>query len=97
MGRSPVPKQEETPEKLLEEIRKPSKGEELIKSLQENVQEKNVVPNSDDVSSDPNASNEPQDNTFAGTIKDGVEVVDVKVIPKKTGIPFGNRKTWDKL
>lgn len=52
-----------------------------------------------------NASNEPKKDDFNSYVKDGVEVVDVKVIPKdkgvkvdKFGIPINeNRKTWDKI
>ena len=37
------------------------------------------------------------DDDFAGMIRDGVEVVDVKFIPKDKGIPTKSRKTWDKI
>ena len=37
------------------------------------------------------------DDGFAGTIRDGVEVVDVKIIPKDKGIPEKDRNTWDKI
>lgn len=50
-----------------------------------------------DEKSDENASSdtkEQNDNEFVGFIKDGVEVVDVKVVPK--GIP-GRKKAWDHI
>jgi hypothetical protein len=35
------------------------------------------------------------DGKYASKFRDGVEVVDVKVVPK--GIPEKNRKTWDQI
>ena len=43
---------------------------------------------------------EPITDEFASMIRDGVEVVDVKAIPKEgeSGIPdIEERKTWDKV
>ena len=33
---------------------------------------------------------------YASSVKDGVEVIDIKAI-EKDGIPSKNRKNWDKL
>jgi len=50
--------------------------------------------------SSPGVSQEPRDENnsdFASVVLGGVEVVDVKAIPKE-GIPErGPRKTWDKI
>jgi hypothetical protein len=91
----------------VEEIRKPSKGEELIQSLQDRINIQDVSTNVPDKSDAQDAPNEPQkeDNKdYTGFVRDGVEVVDVKVVPKeklevdKFGIPIrGPRKTWDKI
>ena len=45
-------------------------------------------------------SNDPQEgdnDLYAGFIHNGVEVVNVKAIPKDKGIPVKNRSTWDKI
>ncbi|MFW6310803.1 MAG: hypothetical protein ACOC1K_01055 [Nanoarchaeota archaeon] len=81
--------------RFLEELSKPSKGEELLKKL-EHSEEKIKKSQKDQ---------EKKNNGYAGIIRDGVEVVDVKVVPNrdkpkldKFGIPIPkNRKSWDKI
>ena len=58
----------------------------------------------DDKKSDQDTSNASENDQYTSTVRNGVEVVDVKLIPKeeitldKFGIPQrGPRKTWDKI
>jgi len=64
--------------------------------LKDTVSSKDVNNIKEEEKVDQVTSNEPQtDNQYASMIKDGVEVVDVKVVPK-IGIPTKS-KTWDKI
>jgi len=101
--KEPVPKENETPpEEFVKEIHKPSKGEELLKRIEENIKSKDVSTNDLAEKVSPDAPSDPVDIS-----RDGVEVVDVKIVPKeeneefyidKFGIPHkGPRKTWDKI
>ena len=88
--KEPVP--EKQPEIPTEELKKSSPGKDLMERIKKGeilVEE-----------------NEPaREHDFASFIKDGVEVVDVKAIPKKEklkldkfGIPIPeNRQTWDRI
>jgi len=93
------PKKTDDAEKFLEELSKPSKGDELIEKLKKDEEENKKKEKSKN-----------KDNEYASYInKDGVEVVDVKVISKDKdkdeeenkndiGIPTkGKRNTWDKI
>ena len=93
-------KQNEEAKKLLDELKKPSKGEELIQKInsgeidtknseilfKKDDNEKDVIPENNDAIQ-----------------RDGVEVIDVKIVPKdkvdKFGIPIkpNERKSWDKI
>ena len=74
-------------------MRKPSRGDLLIKSINERKKEAEELAK---LQQDDHIQN--QNDEFVGTIKDGVEVVDVKAISKNQGIPNSDkRKTWDKL
>ena len=99
----PVPKKDERPpEEFVDEIRKPSKGEELLKRIQDNIKNQDVSTNDLAAKVTPDVPSDP-----VSISRDGVEVVDVKIIPKeqdgefyidKYGIPHkGPRKTWDKI
>ena len=72
-------------------MHKPTKGEELIKRIQDNILAKDVSSNIKPEKDDPGSSND-----FVGTARDGVEVIDVKLIPKEEGLQK-ERKTWDKM
>jgi hypothetical protein len=82
-----------SPYEIVEEIRKPSKGDELIKRIQESISAIDVCTNdynSEMQLDDPENLRRDQIN--------GVEVVDVKLTLKEPGIPIkGERKTWDKV
>lgn len=74
-----VPEKEKTP---LDDLNKPTPGEELLKRLKKEKEEAKVEKKDD----------------YVGEIIDGVEVVDVKAIPTgetKLAVPE-KRKTWDK-
>lgn len=95
----------------MEEIHKPSKGEELLNTVLKqtvNNKQEDIVPikNEDIIEqevselqiSDPieEPTDEFNDDQFASVVKGGVEIVDVKIVPK--GIPnVDKRKTWDKI
>ncbi len=88
-GKKETPKEVEEAKKLLDELSKPSKGSELIERLKKEEEKK---------------KKEKKDKDYASIVKDGVEIVDGKVVPKekikldKFGIPIPkNRKTWDKI
>jgi len=99
VGLKPVPiKEDENPNNIIDEIRKPSKGDELINSLNEKKlkekEDKLII------------EKEEKKDDFIGTVKDGVEVVDVKIIPNKEknkqvtdkfGIPVSKNRDWDKI
>jgi hypothetical protein len=92
----PVSPQFKSPNEIVEEIRKPSKGDELIKRLQESISIVDVCTNelTDKVS--PDVSKKPGKD-YIGEIINGVEVIDVKALDK-LGIPIEkDRKTWDKI
>jgi len=81
----------------------------LIKSLKEKLSASDVSTNESPEESVPAAPDEPEglkSDEYASIVRDGVEVVDVKVIPiekdrvklDKFGIPIPkSRKTWDKI
>ena len=81
-------------------MHKPSKGEELLKSIQNSISNKDISTNELLKKDAQNAPSDPE-----GVMRDGVEVVDVKIVPKeedayvdKFGIPHkGPRKTWDRI
>lgn len=111
--REPVPEEKrKTPEEVIEEIRRPSKGDELLQRIKESIKVRDISTNESTEKVTQNAPSDPKKDDkkdFVGTIKNGVEVVDVKIIPKeedqkgsvyvdKFGIPHrGPRKTWDKI
>lgn len=72
----------------------------MIKRLRESKMLTDVSNNESIEENSPSDSQEPRDeknSDFASVVLDGVEVVDVKAIPKDKGIPEkGPRKTWDK-
>jgi len=75
--------------------------------LQDSVSNRDVSTNEQPKKNDQVVLDNPtrKENDYASVIRDGVEVVDVKVVPKdekitldKFGIPIkGPRKTWDKI
>jgi len=82
----------------------------LIERIKENENHTNIdtnikLPNVSPVSSD--EPDEQSNDDFASVIRDGVEVVDVRIIPKdeinkkqtvdKFGIPDSGRRNWDKI
>jgi len=75
----------------------------LIKSLQERISKSDVSTNDSDEETQPAApgeSREAENDDYTSVIRDGVEVVNVKVVPAvdKFGIPQKpNRPTWDKI
>ena len=83
---APVTKESANP---VEELIKPSPGEDLI----ERIKKEDILKKEE---------KEEKSNYVPLIIRDGVEVVDVKAIPKKKtdkfGIPeTGERLTWDKI
>ena len=98
----PVPiKRKRTPKKvkeaikLLDQLNKLSKGDELLSKLDKDKKEDSKKKVSE------NPKEKKKDKDYVGTIRDGVEVVDVKAVPIKVdkfGIPVPpNRKNWDKI
>jgi hypothetical protein len=99
--------------KDLDEFNTPSLGTELIQSLNSEQKHEEVVSIIPEVIVEENVTEaipepkeEPQVNQYAGFIKDGVEVVDVKLILKdkekkvdKFGIPIlpGEHKNFDRI
>jgi len=87
----------------VEEIRKPSKGDELIRRLRDKTLIKDVSINElteEETPRDSDESRRQNKTDFASLIKNGVEVIDARAIPKENepGIPYKEpRKTWDKL
>jgi len=73
----------------------------LIQRLNNASALKNEEAITEDKISDENTPGESEtnkDDNFVGFVRDGVEVVDVKIVPKDVGIPIkGTRKTWDKI
>jgi len=69
----------------LDEIHKPSKGTDLIQRLQEQPKIEDIDTYDSSIKVEEKSPEEPQDtkkDIYAGMIKDGVEVVDVKAIEK---------------
>jgi hypothetical protein len=96
----------------MEELKTSSLGKELIEKIKSGellneTKEEPVVEEEHIIKEEPIVEEkEPISNEYASMIKDGVEVVDVKAIPKskkivnvdKFGIPMStNRSTWDKI
>jgi hypothetical protein len=101
----------------MEELKIPSLGKELIEKIksgellketkEETIIEETIIEETMIKEEKPVVEEKDSIPTeYASFIKDGVEVVDVKAIPKpnkklsvdKFGIPIsGNRSTWDKI
>ena len=99
----PLKKKSKKPQiiKNLDEINKLSKGTELIQKLQNEPKIKDVSIYVPQLKIEEKTLDKPEDIKidYDKLIKDGVEVVDVKAIPKNPGIPIkpGEHKNFDKI